>query len=128
MWLLWPLCLLLSSTAGEWGARDALHRARGAGTGRGRPCSARGPRLRAWVCAEGGPGRLAGRDPARGRGGARAVLLCGPARRVLLSCVRGRSFVRRPLPGARAAARIGRSSSAAQVCWERRRGKESTLP
>lgn len=31
MWLLGPLCLLLSSTAGEWGARDALHRARGAG-------------------------------------------------------------------------------------------------
>jgi hypothetical protein len=81
MWLLGPLCLLLSSAAGEWGARSEVLGARGTVAGFDRPLPARGPRLRAWVCTEGGPRRRAGRDPARGRGGVRAVLLCGRARR-----------------------------------------------
>lgn len=103
-----------SPGAGRWVGRDC-------------PCSASGPGLRVWVCAEGGPRRRAGRDPARGRGGARAVLLCGPARRVQLSCVRGRSFVRRPLPGARRPPGLGVARVWLSVLGTAAEGRERAL-
>lgn len=126
MWLLGPLCLLLSSAAGE--SEGFRRTSRGAGRG-GRaviaPPPRAGLRLRARVCTEGGPRRRAGLDPGEGpRRGARRPIVwaCAPASAVL--CVRGRSFVCSPALGSPAAVPIGRSSNVSVLCVLGKGGEE----
>lgn len=96
MWLLGPLCLLLSSAAGEsWGRPANLPRGSGRG---GRAPTAPPPRARAASPRAGVQGgrtrRRAGRDPGEGpRRGARGPIVwaCAPA--PAASRVRGRGFV-----------------------------------
>lgn len=114
MWLLGPLCLLLSSAAGESeGVGRTSCGARGAGRGRGgRAAMARPPR--AGAASPGGRARraapgagLAG-TRARGRGGVRAVLLCGRAGRLVPSAVcAGGALCAARLRGARLLPRLG---------------------
>lgn len=135
MWLLGPLCLLLSSAAGEsGGVRRTSCGARSTAAGlQSRPFPAPRLRLRVRVCTEGGPRAGLAGTPARGRGGVRAVLLCGRARRLLLCCVcAGGALCAAGLWGARQLPRLGvaRVSLCAVCVGERRkeRGEERTLP